>query len=108
MKRLLKGFAGVALITFIIFPVLAERAEAEVRFDVSVNTPNIRVRVGNDAYRHPRVHRTGHRPVRRDHYFVEDREIAFRLARYAGVRQKRLIRLRRRGYRWFEIGSHRK
>ena len=104
MKRLLKGFAGLALLALFVLPVLAEGAEAQVRFNVAVNTPNIRVRVGNDSFRHSRVHRTVPRPVRIDRYVREDRQIAIRLAVYAGVRQRKLIRLRRQGYRWFEIG----
>ncbi len=104
MKRLLIGLAGFALSTFVLFPLFADGAEAGIKYDVSVNTPNISVRVGNYPYRHHRVHGVQPRPVRIDGYLRGDVKIAVRLSRYAGVRQKRLLGLRRRGYRWMEIG----
>ncbi|MBN2184689.1 MAG: hypothetical protein JW746_05130 [Candidatus Krumholzibacteriota bacterium] len=103
MKRMITGIAGLTLVSLILFPVLAEEAEAQVRFDLSVKTPNISMRVGNGSYRHARIHTTRPRPVRIDRLVREDLQIAIRLAKYSGVRKNKLIRLRRSGYRWAEI-----
>jgi hypothetical protein len=88
-------------------PGIVQDAEAVIRVSASLHTPNVRVRVGNTSYsryRHARVVRV---PVRRRMYYriaKHDWRIAQRLAWYTGVPAKKLIRLRRHGYRWFEIG----
>jgi len=88
-------------------PGIARDAEAVITVRASLHTPNVRVGVGNTSYsryRHARVVRI---PVRRRTYYriaKHDLRIAQRLAWYTGVPAKKLIRLRRNGYRWFEIG----
>jgi len=75
-------------------------ASARVRVRATVHTPYGAVRIDNSQrgrYYAPRRHLD---------YTVTryDRKIAKRLARYTGVSKGEILRLRRQGYRWSEIG----
>lgn len=98
----------IALVLLVLaLPGIVQDAEAVIRVGVSLHAPNVRVRVGNTSYGRYRRSRVVRIPVRRHTYYriaKHDRMIARRLAWYTGVPAKRLIRLRRFGYRWFEIG----
>jgi hypothetical protein len=100
----LLGLTALALFLF----AAVDNAEAKVRVQATVRTPYGAVHIDNGSparYRSPRV-----LPAR-GHYYVKtaitkrDRKIAKRLARYTGVSQREILRLRRQGYRWGEIGN---
>jgi hypothetical protein len=67
----------------------------------------VRVRVGNAPPVHYRTVRVRRLPVFGRRIFriaKQDQRIAHRLAMYTGVPEHELLRLRRFGYQWFEIG----
>jgi len=90
----------------------AQQASAELRVRAEIRTPNVRVRLGNDRgrmlHRKP-LHR---RPILRSKIYSsctmqltgQDRHIAKRMAYVAGTRKGRLLKLRRSGFSWREIG----
>lgn len=107
MNRMRVSLVSLMIVIFLIGSGIVQNAEAEVRFDVTMRIPNVRVRIGNT---HPGNHRTvrvrrlpihGRRLYRMS---KKDRSIARRLAIYTGVSERELLRLRRYGYQWFEIG----
>ncbi len=95
---------GTALVLFLF---AADDAEARVRVKAKVRTPYGVVHVDNGPSERHRVVRRGHLPARR-HYDVritkQDRQVAKRLAWYTGVSKQEILRLKRQGYRWGEIG----
>jgi len=98
----------------------AESAEAEVRINARIVTPNVRVEVGNGPVRHlpqPVVvyeHRGWNDGCDRsscdlhEHWGARvsryDRQVATRLARMSGVSRFQLLRARARGASWDRIG----
>lgn len=99
----------LSLITLIILIGIGAThdAAAEVRVGAVLGTPAMKIRIGTA----PSCVRTGcvrvPPPMRSNVRFrigVRDRRIARRLARYTGVPTRELLRIRRRGYRWMEIG----
>jgi hypothetical protein len=87
-------------------------ARAGVRVDVAVNTPNVRIHAGNDPSCHYCIdqdRRIQNRRYNRYEAFEltrRDRMIARHMTWYTGVRLGEVIRLRRHGYNWFEIGQY--
>jgi len=89
----------------------ARDAEAGIRVDARIHTsgPAIRITTGHDIQVRPGIHirrslpRTERRCI---HVKIskQDRKVAGRLSRYTGVPKHELLRLRRDGYRWNEIG----
>lgn len=105
IQTILMGLSGLALL--LVAPGNVQNADAGIRVKASVHTPNVHVRIGNTSSKHYRSYKRGYRPVRHDYRVTKrDQRIARRLARYTGVPARKLIRLRRDGYRWFEIGRH--
>lgn len=106
MRRMRMTLAAAVLV----FALSAGSVEADgmdVRFDASINTPGMSVRIGNMP--HGRYYQARRRPLpaRRIQQVRLDRidwRIADRMAWYTGVPERRLIRLRRMGYSWGEIG----
>ena len=100
----LLGVTAVALFLF-----AADDAEAKVRVKAKVRTPYGVVHVDNGPSERQRVVRRGHLPARR-HYDVritkQDRKVAKRLAWYTGVSKREILRLKRQGYKWGEIGRY--
>lgn len=86
--------------------VAGSDARAEVRVGLTVRTPGLLVSVGDAGL----VVAGRHRPVRVPravpivHVDREDRRVARRLADYTGVDERELLRLRRHGWSWREIG----
>ncbi len=102
---------GLTALALFLFGAVNE-AEAGVRVKAKVRTPYgvVRVDTGHsERYRSER-YRTVRRaplPVRRHvEYRVtkQDRKIAQRLASYTGISKRQLLKLKRQGYRWNEIG----
>jgi hypothetical protein len=97
----------IAAVTFAAVAVIAMQASAEIRIVASVNTPGASVHAcnvpscyyGTGYYRRVPA-------IRHVHYEItkRDRKISRRLAYFSGVPAHKLVRLRRRGFRWFEIG----
>jgi hypothetical protein len=107
MNRMRVSLIGLVAIILLVGSGIVQDAEAEVRFDVTMRTPIVRVRVGNTHPLHYRTVRIRRLPIRgRGFYRIskQDRRIARRLAMYTGVPVRELLRLRRYGYQWFEIG----
>jgi hypothetical protein len=99
----------LAAMIFTAVAAIAMQAEAGIRVSASVNTPGARIHACNDPSCYHHIDLERRMPARRyDYYEYEvtrrDRKIARRLAWYTGVRKNRLLRMRRRGYHWFEIG----
>jgi len=107
MKRIGVISAGLAALALFAAPVLVQDVLAEVVFSATVRTPDIAVSIGNVPTVYGGSYRVGHLPVRGYlHYRIleRDRLIAGRLSWYTGVPAGELVRLRARGYSWFEIG----
>jgi len=83
---------------------VAATANARLRVRATLHTPGVRVYVAGGGHYPNRV------VVRRvfpyDVFEItrRDRQVARRLARFAGVPTRRFLRMRRQGYRWVEIG----
>ncbi len=107
MNRMRVSLVSLMILILLIGSGIVQNAEAGIRFDVTMRTPNVRVRIGNThpgRYRSVRVRRL---PIHGRRYYrisKKDRSIAHRLAVYTGVPERELLRLRRYGYQWFEIG----
>jgi hypothetical protein len=102
----LLSLIALALLVITVSGVLQD-AEAEVRVGAAVRTPNVSVRIGNTYCSHYGGYTRVRIPIRRYPVYriaERDRIIAHRLAWYTGVPARTLIRLRRYGYQWFEIG----
>lgn len=107
MKRMRVSFLSLLVVALVVGSGIVQDAEAEVRFDVTMRTPNVRVRVGNThpvPYRTVRVRRLPIHGRRLFRISKQDQRIASRLAMYTGVPERELLRLRRYGYQWLEIG----
>lgn len=107
MERMRISLLALAALALLVGPALVRDAEAEVRFNATLHTPNMSVRIGNVPSGRYGSYRAGHLPIRRDrHYKIlkRDKQIARRLARYTGAASAELIRLRAFGYNWLEIG----
>ncbi|HUV36569.1 MAG TPA: hypothetical protein VMX58_06490 [Patescibacteria group bacterium] len=108
MKKTRKIFLSLIFLILLTGSGFVRNAEAQVRVNASLHTPNVHIRVGNapdDQY--PGLTR-GPLPVRKHQYYkitTRDRMIALRLAGYTGVPARRLITIRGYGYTWFEIGQ---
>ena len=107
MKRMRVSFLSLMVVALIVGSGIVQDAEAEVRFNVTMRTPNVRVRIGNTPSVHYRTVRIGRLPIHgRRLYRIskQDPRIARRLAQYTGVPARELLQLRRYGYHWPEIG----
>jgi hypothetical protein len=96
----------IALV-LIVGPGRATDADAGIRVDATLRTPNTRVHISNTSSQHFQSYfAKNHRIRTYRHYRIgeQDRKMARRLAWYTGVPARELIYLKRRGYRWFEIG----
>ena len=104
-KRMRKTILAAMVLTAVI--MTATDVAAGVRVGAVVRTPNISLRIGNvPAGRRIAARRLRPMPVRRRIYRIvkHDIRIARRLAWYSGVHARELLRHRRQGYTWFEIG----
>ena len=107
MKKTLISLLTIAALTFAVGIGIATDARAEFRISAVVHTPNMSVRVGNNPSGYYHTYPDRRLPSRRYmRYDItrRDRMIARRLTWYTGVRFGELLRLRRHGYNWFEIG----
>ncbi len=107
MKRMQMSLLSLMAMALLVAPVIVHAAEAGIRFNVTVNKPNVHVRVGNTPTGRYRIYQRGRLPVRKLTLYrisIRDRKIAQRLARYTGVPARELVQLRHRGYTWLEIG----
>jgi len=108
MKKTLVSLTTIAALTFAVGIGIATDARAEIRIAATVHTPNVSVRAGYgnpSGYYDVRPYRR--LPSRRYMGYElgrRDRMIARRMTWYTGVRIGELMRLRRHGYNWFEIG----
>ncbi len=97
----------IAAVTFAAVAVIAMQASAEVRIVASVNTPGVSVHACNVPSCYYGTYYDRRVPARRQMRYEinnRDKRIARRLAYFSGVPARELVRLRRRGFQWFEIG----
>ncbi len=106
MNRMRVSLLSLMVVIILVGSGIVQDAEAEVLFDVTMRTPNVRIRVGNTPTycRTVRIRRLPIHGRRLYRMTKNDRSIARRLAVYTGVPERELLRLRRHGYQWFEIG----
>jgi hypothetical protein len=108
MKKMRITLMGAVVLAVLATVTTAQDASARVRVTATVRTPTVRVHIGNTPV--CRIHNCTIDHValhaHRAYYQIgrQDRLIAVRLARFTGVPSRELLRLRRLGYRWFEIG----
>ncbi|MBN1164497.1 MAG: hypothetical protein JXB45_07955 [Candidatus Krumholzibacteriota bacterium] len=109
MKRTLISLISFIILALLVVSGIAREAEAETRISATLRVPNLSVRIGNTSLERYQFRARAQLPARRYRevrIIKQDRDIALRLARYAGVPYRTLIQIRRRGYSWFEIGSY--
>ncbi len=107
MKKTLMSLLTLTALTMVVGIGIAQDARAEIRISAVVHTPNVSVRVGNNPSGYYYIHSDRRLPARRYMRYEitrRDRMIARRLTWYTGVPFGKLLRLRRHGYRWVEIG----
>jgi len=97
----------LAAMTFAVGTLIATDVLAELRVSAVVRTPVASIRVGNGPVGYRAVRQVRPLPARGRIYRTVrlDIEIANRLAWYTGVPQGELLRYRRFGYDWYEIGQ---
>jgi hypothetical protein len=106
MKRIQASLMSLAVLG-LLGTFAADTASAGVRVRATLETPTVRVRLGNTRVVYTptceiepatvHIHKRG-RLTARDH------RIANRLSWYAGVPKRRVMKLRRKGYTWFGVG----
>jgi hypothetical protein len=107
MKRERMRLLTLAAATIAFVVLFAMRAGAEIRVAASVSVPGVMVSVGTVPSCHYTIEQYRPMPERRYMYYEvtrQDRMIARRVNWYTGVPLGELLRLRRDGYDWFEIG----
>jgi len=104
MRMSLLGLVALALAAGIL---TVQEAHAKVRVSATLRAPNVRVHFGNTSSCRFHNCTIRHMPIRHNQYVKigkRERTIAVRLARFTGVPSRELLRLRRQGFQWFEIG----
>lgn len=107
MRATRKRLAILAAAVFTAGVFMAADGAAQVLFDARVRTPVVSIRVGNAL--------VGYRPAgpirplpyrgRMNRAIRHDVQVARRLAWYTGMPRGELLRYRRYGYTWYEIGQ---
>ena len=107
MRTQSKGLMILAALAFAAGTMIAAEAAAEVRFNAVVHTPAISVRIGTNPAGYPIMRQVRPLPARRfaRRLARTDMQIAGRLSWYTRVPAGELLRYRRYGYGWYEIGS---
>ncbi len=111
MKTRNMYLTGLMALALMLTMIPASHAKAAVVIRASIGTPHAGVMLGYNtvpAVRNTRYVHLRPLPVRRYavlHITKHDRRMARRLADYTGVSRRELLRLRRQGYSWREIGS---
>ncbi len=96
-----------AAVTLAAGAFIAADVAAEVHFNATVHTPGVSIHVGNApaGYRVARHIRPLPARGRIDRIAGHDNQVAHRLAWYTGMPAGELLKYRRYGYDWFEIGQ---
>lgn len=107
MRTIRISIMGAMAVALLMTLGYAEDARAGIRVRGTLHTPSLRVHVDTSpSHRHVKYRRASlpdrHRAVLK--LSRQDRRIAKRLARYTGAPKRELLRMRRMGYRWSEIG----
>lgn len=109
MNTTQRNLIGLMALALLISMTPVQQASAKTRLRATVNTPHLSVRVSNHQAPVYRYKHLKQRSVRR-HFVVrinkQDRKMAKRLARYTGSSKGELVRLRKSGYTWREIGRY--
>jgi hypothetical protein len=101
-----KAIMGLITLAIILGSSFVPDAEAGIRVNAIVRTPNVRVHYTNSTNYH-RGHVRVIEPTCRVTLPItqRDRKIARRLSNYTGVSARRMLKMRRNGYYWGEIGN---
>ena len=106
MKKLRMSLMASGLMLAVVTGLMTD-ARAGVRVAASVHTPNVSIHAGSNPSCNFCIDQ-GRRIQSRRYMGYEitrrDRMIARRMTWYSGVRLGEVLRLRRHGYNWFEIG----
>ena len=107
MKRIQKHLSILTVAALLVGAGINANAETKVRIAATVKTPNVTVRIGHTTSSPYRSDKRVYTPVVKMRYYKvtqQDREIASRLSRYAGVPASAMLQFKQRGYTWMEIG----
>lgn len=107
MKRIQKHLSILTGAALLIGAGINANAETKVRVAATVKTPNVIVRIGHTTSSPYRSDKRVSTPIVKMRYYKvtqQDREIASRLSRYAGVPASAMLQFKQRGYTWMEIG----
>jgi hypothetical protein len=109
MKTMRTSILGLTATALILVALAPRPADAGIRVSATLRTPNIGIHLSTgQPDRCPGCVRVP-LPVRRHaglRLAKHDRQVAARLADFTGVRKQELLRLRRHGYSWLQIGLH--
>ena len=96
----------LAAMTIAVMTLAAADVAAAVRVSATVRTPVVTVHVGNVPVGHRVIRQVRPLPARGrfSRILTLDVQVAHRLAWYTGVQSGELLRYRRFGYSWYEIG----
>jgi hypothetical protein len=104
-----KRLFNLAILLLVSGVGFVDAAQADLRVDATLRGPGVQIRIGDGPHGVRGSIRVRHgerirapRPI--DVVDGRDRRIADRLSDYTGVSKRELLRLRRDGYRWSEIG----
>ncbi len=102
------GFTGILALVLLLGTLAAERADAGLQVRARVRIPGGVIQVQTPGQPVRMIHRVTTPAPRHRHVHAQvtrhDRQVAGRLARFTGVEKSELLRLRRLGYGWTEIG----
>ena len=106
MRAQRRNLTILATLAAFFIAAAAADAAAGIRVKAKIRTPDIRVRIGDNTPDGLVIHHRKGFAARRHTGRIARRDIriAKRIAWYTGVPVKRLARMRRRGFNWFEIG----
>ena len=108
MKTHRYRFSGILALALLIATFSAGRADARLQVRADVRVPGGVIRLQTDGQPLRVIQRlpapVGRRLDLRDEAPHRDRQVARRLARHTGVARDEILRLRRLGYEWTEIG----
>ena len=107
MKTTKTYLLSLIALALLIGPGAIRNAEAGIRVSASLRTPAVRVQLNNRPICYSCDYRCDHRNHRdRAAYLItkRDRRIAKRLAWYTGLPTREVLRLKRMGYDWRQIG----
>ena len=103
-----RNLIGLMALALLITMAPISQAQAGIVVRAGIDTPHLSVRVntvGGPSVRYSHLRPLAPRPHVIVHIDRQDRQMARRLSRYTGESQAWLLKMRRYGYSWREIGD---